>query len=275
MEIFEKIKLFRTLLGLSQERVALYLDLKRPNYNSAERGKNKFSVMQLEKLAFLFGVTFDWLAENKKDKNIFKNKVNLILIPHFFSLRERNLLLITSKELLSRFLKDCDISKVYQADNIIIYYLKTDQLLILSVPKFLAGFFDDINNSFNKKKITIELLVIEPNLDNYFSFFHPFELDTILTKAGFPVKKILHFGQEYIKEIETDEFSKRTKLVKDLRMGFIQEKRREWEFNCKIKILRTAGISEEEAAREVYEVERLYNAAHSSPLAHISLLPRR
>ncbi|WP_044211481.1 helix-turn-helix domain-containing protein [Flammeovirga sp. OC4] len=71
--IGQNIKDLRTVMGLSQDQVAKYLDVTREQVSNYERAERNISIKELNKLADLFGVELSDLLEEDKATH----KINL------------------------------------------------------------------------------------------------------------------------------------------------------------------------------------------------------
>ena len=67
--IASRLALARKQAGLSQAQVAKILNLHRPSISEAEAGRRKVTVIELAKLAEIYGVSLDWLGCTNKDES--------------------------------------------------------------------------------------------------------------------------------------------------------------------------------------------------------------
>ncbi len=104
--IGKNIRYFRDKLGLSQNELAYYLNIKRELISYYENGKRYIPVTALNKLANLFGVELDELLE--EDKKI--QNVNLA-----FAFR-------------SDYLKPSDLENIASFKRVVLNYLKMQKL---------------------------------------------------------------------------------------------------------------------------------------------------
>lgn len=61
MEFYEKVKGLREDADLSQETVAEFLGITRPQYSLYETGKREFKVKHIQQLALFFNISADFI----------------------------------------------------------------------------------------------------------------------------------------------------------------------------------------------------------------------
>lgn len=76
--IADKIKELRERKGLSQIEMANKLNIQQGSYSNYERGKRTPDIETLKKISNYFGVSIDYLADNKNQKTTI-NKLEEIL----------------------------------------------------------------------------------------------------------------------------------------------------------------------------------------------------
>lgn len=69
-DLYHRIKELRLKMKISQEQAAHHLGITRPTYMQIESGNRDITVVELEKLAKFFGVSFEQLCSGKKEQNI-------------------------------------------------------------------------------------------------------------------------------------------------------------------------------------------------------------
>lgn len=275
MKVHEKIRLFRLMLGLDQGQMSRYLGVQRSNYTAMETGNLKISQLYIERSAFLVGVSTEWITNSLDSKKVFVNDVNLFYIFAPESLREKNRVQIELKKLLPKFLDGIKIASIVDAGNILCYYTKKQQILILYIPDFLRKTLSEINITFKPIKIDLPILIDDRMLNDYFSFLFTGALEKLLQSMKLQKPKINSLIESYNKLIEQPEFRQRNNVIRDLMWGFTGSRAREWKFKCRMVIISYDEITKLEAIQEILHLEQLYEKIYGHLGRRIHVFPSK
>ena len=75
MTFGSKLKNLREEMGLTQTDIAAQIPMNQSNYSKIERGQQEPDLMQLKRIAEIFGVSADYLLDIKNDETIAKDAV--------------------------------------------------------------------------------------------------------------------------------------------------------------------------------------------------------